>query len=89
LWEIDAQRRVARANPRFSKSLGVDPKAINGMPFLQVLAGPTWEDGNFAAGLRDLAEKLKTRDPFHDLLLPVFVNGEERWWEMSASPRYD
>jgi len=62
LWEIDAQRRVARANPRFSKSLGVDPKTINGMPFLQVLAGQTWEDGNFAAGLRDLAERLKTRD---------------------------
>lgn len=89
LWEIDAQRRVARANPRFSKSLGVDPKTINGMPFLQVLAGQTWEDGNFAAGLRELAERLKTREPFHDLLLPVIVHGEERWWEMSASPRYD
>jgi len=89
LWEIDAQRRVARANPRFSKSLGLDPKAINGMPFLQVLAGQTWEDGNFAAGLRDLAERLKTREPFHDLLLPVIVHGEERWWEMSASPRHD
>jgi diguanylate cyclase (GGDEF)-like protein/PAS domain S-box-containing protein len=89
LWEIDAQRRVARANPRFSKSLGVDPNKINGTPFLQVLAGPTWEDGNFAAGLRELAERLKTREPFHDLLLPVFINGEERWWEMSASPRFD
>lgn len=88
LWEIDAQRRVVRANPRFSTSLGVDPKTINGTPFLQVLAGPTWESGNFASGLRDLAEKLKARESFHDLLLPVFVHGEERWWEMSASPRF-
>lgn len=89
LWEIDAQRRVARANPRFAVSLGADPKTINGTPFLQVLAGPTWEAGNFAPGLRELAEKLKGREPFRDLLLPVFVNQEERWWEMSASPRYD
>jgi diguanylate cyclase (GGDEF)-like protein/PAS domain S-box-containing protein len=89
LWEIDAQRRVARANPRFAVSLGVDPKTINGMPFLQVLAGPTWESGNFAAGLRQLAEKLKAREPFHDLLLPVYVDGDERWWQMSASPRVD
>ncbi len=89
LWEIDAQRRVNRANPRFAVAVGVDPKAINGMPFLQVLAGPTWEAGNFAAGLRELADKLKAREAFHDLLLPVFVEGEERWWEMSASPRYD
>ncbi len=89
LWEIDAQRRVVRANPRFAVSLGADPKTINGTAFLQILAGPTWDSGNFAPGLRALAEKLKQREPFSDLLLPVYVNGEERWWEMSASPRFD
>jgi len=89
LWEIDAQRRVVRANPRFAVSLGADPKTINGTAFLQILAGPTWESGNFAPGLRQLAEKLKLREPFSDLLLPVYVGGEERWWEMSASPRFD
>ncbi|UYY59577.1 putative bifunctional diguanylate cyclase/phosphodiesterase [Sphingomonas sp. S2-65] len=89
LWEIDAQRRIARANPRFAVSLGVDPITMNGMPFLQLLAGPTWEAGNFSAGLRALAEKLKSREAFRDLLLPVFVDGEERWWQMSASPRFD
>jgi diguanylate cyclase (GGDEF)-like protein/PAS domain S-box-containing protein len=89
LWEIDAQRRVVRANPRFAVSLGADPKTINGTAFLQILAGPTWDSGNFAPGLRALAEKLKQRESFSDLLLPVYVNGEERWWEMSASPRFD
>ena len=89
LWEIDAQRRVARASSRFARSIGIDPGAIDGMPFLQVLAGPTWEAGNFAAGLHVLADKLKAREPFRDLLLPVYIEGEERWWEMSASPRYD
>ena len=89
LWEIDAQRRVARANPRFAVAVGVDPAKINGMPFLQVLAGQTWEAGNFASGLHDLAEKLKSREAFRDLLLPVFVGDEERWWEMSASPKFD
>ncbi|HEX8301896.1 putative bifunctional diguanylate cyclase/phosphodiesterase [Sphingomonas sp.] len=89
LWEIDAQRRVIRANPRFALSLGADPKTINGTAFLQLLAGPTWEAGNFAAGLRELADRLKSREAFRDLLLPVLVNDEERWWEMSASPRID
>jgi diguanylate cyclase (GGDEF)-like protein/PAS domain S-box-containing protein len=87
LWEIDAQRRVIRASPRFARSIGVDPNSINGRGFLEILAGPTWEKGNFAAGLRELAEKLKAREPFRDLLMPVYVDGVERWWEMSASPR--
>nr|WP_245858590.1 GGDEF and EAL domain-containing protein [Sphingomonas guangdongensis] len=88
LWEIDAQRRVVRASPRFARSIGVDPGTINGKGFLEILAGPTWEGGNFAAGLRDLADKLKAREAFRDLLLPVYVDGVERWWEMSASPRF-
>lgn len=87
LWEIDAQRRVVRASPRFARSIGVDPATINGRSFLEILAGPTWENGNFAAGLRELADKLKAREAFRDLLLPVYVDGQERWWEMSASPR--
>ena len=89
LWETDAARRVVKASPRFAFACGLDPVAINGMPFLQVLAGPSWESGNFAAGLRDLAQKLKLRESFRDLRLPVQVNGEERWWEIAASPRFD
>ena len=89
LWETDAARRVVKASPRFAFACGLDPVTINGMPFLQVLAGPGWEAGAFAAGLRELAEKLKARDSFRDLRLPVNVDGEERWWEIAASPRFD
>ncbi|MEG3123585.1 putative bifunctional diguanylate cyclase/phosphodiesterase [Sphingomonas sp. GB1N7] len=89
LWETDAQRRIARASPRFAFSVGLDPITINGMPFLQLLAGATWEEGNFTPALRTLAEKLKAREAFRDLLLPITVRGEERWWEIAASPRYD
>jgi diguanylate cyclase (GGDEF)-like protein/PAS domain S-box-containing protein len=89
LWETDSARRVVKASPRFAFACGLDPVTIDGMPFLQVLAGPNWDDGNFAAGLRTLADKLKTRESFRDLRLPVSVGGEERWWELAASPRFD
>jgi diguanylate cyclase (GGDEF)-like protein/PAS domain S-box-containing protein len=89
LWEIDGARRIVRASPRFCHAVGFDPVKINGLPFLQVLAGADWEDGTFTNGLRDLAERLKQRQSFRDLLLPVNVAGEERWWEMTASPRFD
>jgi diguanylate cyclase (GGDEF)-like protein/PAS domain S-box-containing protein len=89
LWETDSARRVVKASPRFAYACGLDPVAIEGMPFLQVLAGPAWETGEFAAGLRNLADKFKTRESFRDLRLPLIVGGEERWWELAASPRYD
>ncbi len=88
LWEIDTQRRVLRASPQFARSIGIDPAEINGKPFLQVLAGPTWDSGSFAPGLNELAEKLKRRESFRDLLIQVHVENEERWIELSASPRH-
>ncbi|TXC72711.1 EAL domain-containing protein [Sphingomonas ginsenosidivorax] len=88
LWETDASRRVVKASPRFAYACGLDPISIDGMPFLQVLAGPGWETGEFSAGLRALAEKLKARESFRDLRLPVQIEGEERWWQISASPRF-
>ena len=89
LWETDAARRVVRASPRFAYALGLDPVSIEGMAFLQVLAGPSWESGEVSDGLRDLAERLKQRESFRDLTLPVTVQGEQRWWQIAASPRHD
>ncbi|WP_448658037.1 putative bifunctional diguanylate cyclase/phosphodiesterase [Sphingomonas sp. CJ99] len=89
LWEIDPQRRLSRASPRFARSIGVEPEDIHGKSILEVLAGPSWEAANFDPGLRKMAEHIKQRDAFADLLLPVHVGGEQRWWEMTASPRYD
>ncbi|SFP73222.1 putative bifunctional diguanylate cyclase/phosphodiesterase [Sphingomonas rubra] len=88
LWETDAARRVVKASPRFAVACGLDPVGINGMSLLQILAGPSWDSGRFAPGLRALAEKLKARESFRDLRLPVIIDGQERWWELAASPRY-
>lgn len=89
LWETDANRRIVRATPRFAHSVGLNPLEVNGMPFLQVLAGPSWEAGDFSVGLRTLAGKLKGREAFRDLLVPVEVNGHQHWWEITANPRFD
>ncbi|MBY8827419.1 EAL domain-containing protein [Hephaestia sp. CMS5P-6] len=89
LWEIDAGRRIVRASAQFCHAVGLDPLTVNGKSFLELLAGPTWESGKFSPGLRDLSERLKNRDSFRDVLLPVYVKGGERWWEMAASPRFD
>ncbi|WP_380787509.1 EAL domain-containing protein [Sphingomonas sp. R86521] len=88
LWETNASRRVIKASSRFAYACGLDPITIEGMPFLQVLAGPNWETGTFPPGLHALAEKLKARESFRDLRLPVQIGGEERWWQISASPRF-
>jgi diguanylate cyclase (GGDEF)-like protein/PAS domain S-box-containing protein len=88
LWETDAMRRIVRASSRFAVACGLAPGEIEGMPLLQLLAGPSWESGDFAPELRTLAEKLRRRDSFRDVRVPVTIDGQDRWWDIAASPRF-
>jgi diguanylate cyclase (GGDEF)-like protein/PAS domain S-box-containing protein len=89
LWEIDTNRRVRKASPRFSYALGKPPEEIDGLPFLQLIAGDAWESGQFAPSLHDLAERLKRRENFSNLIVKVTIDGENRWWELSGTPILD
>ena len=89
LWQIDASKSLTHVSPRLAYALGQETMQLEGRPFLQMLAGDSWESGNFTAPLRTFAEKLKLREAFSDLIMPVTIKGETRWWELSASPRFD
>ncbi|MCC6925345.1 GGDEF and EAL domain-containing protein [Novosphingobium sp.] len=87
LWQIDTARRVRAASPRFAFALGLSPDDIEGKPFIQLIAGPAWDTGQFPSSLHDLAERLKRRESFSNVLVRVTINGQQRWWELSGTPK--
>ena len=89
LWQTDTSRRITHASPRFAHAVGLSPGDIEGKPFLQLVAGQSWDSGKFSSELHDLAERLKRRESFSNLIVPVEIQGELRWWELSASPKMD
>jgi diguanylate cyclase (GGDEF)-like protein/PAS domain S-box-containing protein len=89
MWQTDASKCLTHVSPRFAYALGAEADVIETQPFLKVLAGESWEAGNFSAGLRELAEHFKNRSNFSDLIIPVTVRGETFWWELSGTPRFD
>ncbi|GGC00257.1 GGDEF domain-containing protein [Novosphingobium endophyticum] len=89
LWQIDTSRRVRSASPRFAFALGMETAEIEGMPLIQLIAGSAWESGQFSSSLRDLAERLKQRENFSNLLVRVTIHGRSRWWELSGTPKFD
>ncbi len=86
LWQIDAQRRITHPSPRFAHATGRDPQELEGIGFLQLLAGESWETGDFPPALHELASRLSRKESFANLLVPVKIDGRDRWWELSASP---
>lgn len=89
MWQTDSQRCVSHVSPRFAHALGVEPDQLETKPILQIFAGDSWEAGDFPAALRDFADKLKNRESFSNLVVPVMIGGQQHWWELSASPRYE
>ncbi|GAA4772177.1 putative bifunctional diguanylate cyclase/phosphodiesterase [Novosphingobium ginsenosidimutans] len=89
LWQIDTSRRVRSVSPRFAFALGKSAEEIDGKPFIQLIAGPAWETGQFPSSLHDLAERLKRRESFSNLIVRVHINGAQRWWELSGTPKFD
>ncbi|WP_404480817.1 putative bifunctional diguanylate cyclase/phosphodiesterase [Novosphingobium sp. BL-52-GroH] len=87
LWQVDTSRRVRSVSPRFAYALDRDAAELEGMPLVQLIAGPAWESGQFPPSLHDLAERLKRREHFSNLLVRVTIGGQARWWELSGTPR--
>ena len=87
LWQTDTARCAIHVSPRFAYALGKDSREVEGQPILKLVAGEAWETGNYPAELHEFADKLKKREAFSNLTVPVLMNGQQRWWELSASPR--
>lgn len=87
LWQTDTSRCATHVSPRFAYALGEEAKAIEGQPMLKLIAGDAWELGQYPDALHDLADRLKRRESFSNLIVPVTIKGITRWWELSASPR--
>ena len=89
LWEVDPARRLRAVSPRFAFALGRPQSEAEGKPLLEMIAGTRWSSGQFPASLHDLAERLKNRENFSNMLVQVSILGEERWWELSGTPMRD
>ena len=89
LWEVDPVRRLRAVSPRFAYALGRPQVEVEGKPLLEMIAGTRWSSGQFPASLHDLAERLKNRENFSNMLVQVSILGEERWWELSGTPMRD
>ena len=89
LWQIDTNRMVRGASPRLAYALGQPVEEVEGKPFLELISGEGWETGQFPPSLHDLAERLKRRESFSNLLVKVAIGREHRWWELSGTPMLD
>ena len=77
LWETDAEGRLIYHSPQLVKILGGPTAALTGSAFVQEF---------FGSHDPALAAKLSTGEILKDELLTTKINGDEKYWSVSAKP---
>src|SRR3546814_1976693 len=88
-WSSDVCSSDLHVSPRLAYALGASADALEGIALLQALSGDAWETGQFPKVLHDMAERMKRRESFSNLIVPVTIDGKPRWWDLAASPRLE
>lgn len=92
LWETNERGEIKHVSPRFAEVAGQPETAIRG----DLLAFMTGSDHTLRR-VRDtnvdvfepLRRRMLARKPFRDMVMPVNMGGERRWWSMTGKPVQD
>jgi len=76
LWETDKDKLIVRASGRFAVAAGLEIGNLNGTHIAHLFT-----DGEER---RSLMRQIERGRSIRDLVLPISVNGEERWWRISC-----
>ncbi len=92
LWETDTKGEIKHVSPRFAEVARQPQSAIRG-DLLAFMAGTdqTLQQVRPAEGdvFEPLRRRMITRKPFRDMVMPVNMGGERRWWSMTGKPIED
>jgi diguanylate cyclase (GGDEF)-like protein len=83
LLELDALGRMTHVTPRFADVARRRAADMTGQPFLALL-DPVQGGATTAA----LAHALADREAFRELVVPVPMGRDLRWWAVSGTPKY-
>ncbi|HEX8056315.1 MAG TPA: diguanylate cyclase, partial [Novosphingobium sp.] len=78
LYEINLKHQIYNPSQRFCDACGIARETLEGMSLMQLL-GDTPETGD----LRQLFDEGRA---FRNVVVPLRVEGEERWWSMNGRP---
>jgi len=84
LLELDAAGQLTHVTTRFADVARRRRADMLGQPLLALL-----DPAQGGATMAALAHAIKTRQPFRDLVVPVPLGRDLRWWALSGTPKQD
>jgi diguanylate cyclase (GGDEF)-like protein len=89
LWETDAEGRLRNVSQRFAEVLNRRRTEAERMPFLQEIFKIQCNSDPFFADRQKLANCFAEQMFFRDVIVPVRVAEEDRWWSLTGKATFD
>ncbi len=90
LWETDCAGSLTHVSARMGEAIGIEPSRLQGRPLVAVIAAGFDQAPPAEAAMLELfRERLAGDGPFRDVVIPVRVGQQPRWWSMTAKPLHD
>ena len=87
LWELDTTGYLLSPSKKLIALFGKDENKITHIPFVKLFdeeyARIELLDNN---PINQLEQHFASRTPFRELVIPILIQGERRWWQLTAKP---
>ncbi len=87
LWELDTTGYLLSPSKKLIALFGKDENKITHIPFVKLFdeeyARVELLDNN---PINQLEQHFASRTPFRELVIPILIQGERRWWQLTAKP---
>ncbi len=87
LWETDGEMRLRNVSPRFADIAQTPAELLANRSIFELLRVQTLLAG--AAIPSPVVQQLQARAAFANLVVPVDVAGQPRWWSLTGRPTFD
>lgn len=89
LWETDAEGRLRNVSQRFAQVLNRRRAEAEGTPFLQAIFATASGREPYSGDHQRLANCFAEQVFFRDVVVPVCVGSEDRWWSLTGRAIFD
>lgn len=87
LWETDGSLRLKNVSPRFADIAQMPAHALTNRSIFDLLRVRTLLAGAAIPG--PVIQQLQARTAFANIVVPVDVAGQPRWWSLTGRPMFD
>ncbi len=87
LWETDSELRLRNVSPRFADIAQTPAELLANRSIFELLRVQTLLAGAAIPG--PVIQQLQARAAFANIVVPVDVAGQPRWWSLTGRPTFD